>query len=165
MDAKHLPARPSLEQYKKQAKDFVKGFKSADREAIQRTQKFHLHADKFLGSTALKAKFALADAQLIIAREHGFESWPRFAKHIQSLTREVSFGSVDAALTAFIEAACVPLNASHGSGTLEDAEAIRAANPESGNKCLCGRDSWRRRGSASFSCARHAKRYGERRSA
>src|SRR5205823_2892040 len=28
--------------------------------------------------------------QLVIAREHGFESWPRFAKHIQALTRQDS---------------------------------------------------------------------------
>src|SRR3984885_6793810 len=130
MDAKHLPARPSLEQYKKQAKDFVKNFKSADPKAIQRIRDCHPHADSFLNAAALKAKFALADAQLIIAREHGFESWPRFAKHIQSLTRRVSFDSLETAVAAFIEAACVPVNASHGSGTLEDAEAVRATNPE-----------------------------------
>jgi ankyrin repeat protein len=33
-------------------------------------------------------------------------------------------------LTAFIEAACVPLTGGHGSGTLERAEAILAAHPE-----------------------------------
>jgi hypothetical protein len=33
---------------------------------------------------------ALADAQLVIAREHGFESWPKFVKHIEALTREKS---------------------------------------------------------------------------
>lgn len=33
-------------------------------------------------------------------------------------------------LTAFIEAACVPLSGGHGSGTLERAEAILAAHPE-----------------------------------
>ena len=130
MEARHLPARPSLEHYKKQAKDFVKNFKSADLDAIQRTRNSHPHADNFLNSASLKAKFALADAQLIIAREHGSESWPRFAKHIQSLTRRVSFESLETAVAALIEAACVPVNASHGSGTLEDAEAIRAANPE-----------------------------------
>lgn len=29
----------------------------------------------------------LADAQLIVAREHGFESWPKFKKHLQSVWR------------------------------------------------------------------------------
>jgi ankyrin repeat protein len=37
-------------------------------------------------------------------------------------------GSED--LDAFIEAACVPLNAGHGDGTLEEAEAFLAAHPE-----------------------------------
>jgi ankyrin repeat protein len=32
--------------------------------------------------------------------------------------------------SAFLEAACVPLNAGHASGTLEEAEALRAANPD-----------------------------------
>jgi len=45
MDAKPLPARPSLEQYKKQAKELVRAFraeqslKSSDSQAIQRKVK------------------------------------------------------------------------------------------------------------------------------
>ena len=83
-DLTPLPARPSLEQYKKQAKDFVKLARSGDSEIIHRVQKYHPRAG------SLNAKFALADAQLVIAREHGFESWTRFAKHIEGLTRENS---------------------------------------------------------------------------
>ena len=30
-------------------------------------------------------KLKLADAQLVIAREHGFESWPRFSAHLLTL--------------------------------------------------------------------------------
>src|SRR5260370_18627908 len=83
-DLTPLPARPSLEQYKKQAKEFVKLGKSGDAEIVQRVKKYHPHP----GSPS--AKFALADAQLVIAREHGFESWPKFVKHIEALTRENS---------------------------------------------------------------------------
>ena len=36
------------------------------------------------------AGFALADAQLVIAREHGFESWPKFSKHVEALARASS---------------------------------------------------------------------------
>src|SRR5260370_42579939 len=79
-----LPARPGLEQYKKQAKEFVKLGKSGDAEIVQRVKKYHPHP----GSPS--AKFALADAQLVIAREHGFESWPKFVKHIEALPRENS---------------------------------------------------------------------------
>jgi ankyrin repeat protein len=130
MDSKNkeLPARPSLEQYKKQAKDLVKAYKSEDSEAIQRVRKSHPHADKLLNSKILKAKFALADAQLIIARENACDSWPKFARHIEALVEKSAESSNDP-LAAFIEAASVPLD-NHGSGTLERAEAIRAAHPE-----------------------------------
>jgi len=93
MDAKELPARPSLEQYKKQAKDLAKDFKafcareSGDSETVQRVKKYHLRSAELPDSQIASAKFALADAQLVIAREHGFESWPKFAKHIEALTR------------------------------------------------------------------------------
>jgi ankyrin repeat protein len=130
MDSKNreLPARPSLDQYKKQAKDLVKAYKSGDSEAIQQVRKSHPHASKLLDSKILKAKLALADAQLIIAREHGFESWPKFARQIETLIEKSNRSFLDP-LSAFIEAASVPLDA-HSSGTLERAETIRAAHPE-----------------------------------
>jgi ankyrin repeat protein len=128
MDAKEQPARPSLEQYKKQAKDLVKAFKSADPGAIQRIQKFHPRSEKMLGSV-LKSRFALADAQLILAREYGFESWPKFAKHVKTLSRARAVAHPGDSLAQFIEAGCVPLN-NHTSGSLEHAEAILAAHPE-----------------------------------
>jgi ankyrin repeat protein len=135
MDAQELPARPSLEQYKKQAKDLVKVFKalrtrkSGDPEAIQRVKKHHPRLAKLPDSEVTSAKFALADAQLVIAREHGFENWPKFAKHIEALTGERSVASLDDPRSAFIEAACVPRDSGHASGTLELAEAILAAHP------------------------------------
>src|ERR1700722_13803707 len=107
MDANELPAHPNLEQYKKQAKDLVKAFKSADPDAIQRVKELHPHSAKILGSV-LRAKFALADAQLILAREHGFESWPKLAKHIEAAVR--SGATSRDPLEEFIEAACLPLD-------------------------------------------------------
>lgn len=79
MDAKELSARPSLEQYRKQAKELVKSFDSAAPEALRRVR--HNHREP---------QFALADAQFVIAREHGFESWPKFAKHVQALAQKSS---------------------------------------------------------------------------
>jgi ankyrin repeat protein len=136
MDAKELPARPNLEQYKKQAKDLVKVFKffqargSGGPEAIQRVKKYHQGFAKLTDSEVASSRFALSDAQLVIAREHGFESWPKFAKQIEALAREQSVASLGNPLSAFIEAACVPRDAGHASGTLEQAEAILAAYPE-----------------------------------
>ncbi len=89
-DLTPLPARPSLEQYKKQAKDFVKLGKSGNAEVFRRVKKYHPQPAQLLDSENLSANFALADAQLVIAREYGFDSWPKFAKHIEGLSRENS---------------------------------------------------------------------------
>src|SRR4051812_40119386 len=94
MDTKELPARPNLEQYKKQAKDLLKNANSGDGEGLQltlqRIKKDHPRFGRLADLALQGAKLALADAQLVIAREHGFESWPKFAKHIEALTRQNS---------------------------------------------------------------------------
>jgi hypothetical protein len=62
MATKQLADRPNLEQYKKQAKDLVKRRKAGDPSST----------------------ITLAEAQFTIAREHGFDSWPKFAQHVNS---------------------------------------------------------------------------------
>lgn len=141
MDSKFLPARPSLEQYKKQAKELVKHFRAAQSRkstdsqanlssAMQRVKERHPRFANLSDTEITGARFALADAQFVIAREHGFESWPKFAKHIESLAHASFAASVSDPVAAFLEAACIPRDASHTSGTLERAAAILAAHPE-----------------------------------
>jgi Lon protease-like protein len=61
-----LPARPSLEHLKTQAKDLLSAAKTGDSAALAR----------FAASLArVPSNLALHDAQSVIAREHGFESW------------------------------------------------------------------------------------------
>jgi ankyrin repeat protein len=88
MDAKQLPARPSLEQYRKQAKELFKACRLP--EAVHRIKRFHPRLAKLAEAEIADAKFSLTDAQCVIAREHAFESWPRFVKHIQELVRSDS---------------------------------------------------------------------------
>src|SRR6476469_7390386 len=121
MDRKPLPAHPSLEQYKKQAKEFLKAYRSADVETIRRVKRNHPRFEKLAEPGFDISNFALADAQLVIAREHGFESWPKFVKRIEVINSEAAARANP--LAAFIEAAI-------WHGTLEAAEAILAAHPE-----------------------------------
>ena len=60
MSARELPARPNLEQYKKQAKDLLKSWKRVEPAEARK----------------------LADAQFDIAREHGFPTWKAFTDEI-----------------------------------------------------------------------------------
>jgi ankyrin repeat protein len=90
MDAKELPTRRSLAQYRKQAKELLKARKTGDPDAIERIKRHHHHSSKPNDPGILSGKFVLADAQFVIAREHAFDSWPKFVKHIEALTHEKS---------------------------------------------------------------------------
>jgi ankyrin repeat protein len=121
MEPKPLPTRPSLEQYKKQAKELLKAYRSADPESIRRAARNHPRFEKLAEPEFDISKFAFADAQLVIAREHGFESWPKFSKQIEVINSQMAAQSDP--LAAFIEAAI-------WHGTLDAATAILAAHPE-----------------------------------
>jgi hypothetical protein len=83
MPARRLPDRPNLTQYKKQAKEFVKAIRSADADVLARVRAYHPRFDDVTESDARLTAFALADAQFVIAREHGIESWPKFVQEIE----------------------------------------------------------------------------------
>ena len=111
-DALPLPARPNLDHYKKRAKDLVKAANSPDHAALNHFVRTWL--DSLLHSTNLiitpqlpvsldrwtdelssflrteqqsEKPFTLARAQFLIARIHGFESWPKFARHLENVSR------------------------------------------------------------------------------
>jgi hypothetical protein len=77
MSDRVLPARPDLHHYKKEAKVLLGACRNANLTALDRLRRHHPRSPE-------AASLKLADAQLVIAREHDFESWPKFAKHIQS---------------------------------------------------------------------------------
>lgn len=97
MPSRDLPIHPSLEQYRKQAKELLKACRSGDSEALKRIRE---HSGLFSHKSAAVSvrSFKLSDAQFVIAREHGFENWRKFSDHIQSVTAtdRSAEGSVDA---------------------------------------------------------------------
>src|SRR5688572_23356299 len=118
MPARDLPARPNLDQYKKQAKELLAACRSGDAAALERVA-VHRRV----------SRLTLADAQFVLAREHGFDSWPKFSRHIEQLVLARALALITNPVEAFIEAACAPRNG-HRSGTLEQAELIRQRYPE-----------------------------------
>ncbi len=76
---KYLPARPSLTHLKHQAKDLLKNFRAGTQAAILRFQEHHPD------STDRNA-ITLSDAQLVVAREYRFASWPKLKRHVELLT-------------------------------------------------------------------------------
>jgi hypothetical protein len=80
-----LPARPSLAQLHKQAKDLLRLHRSGDPAAITR----------FDSSGRPAGTPILADAQFVIAREYGFDTWAKLKSHVESLNPP-SFDHYDA---------------------------------------------------------------------
>lgn len=81
-----LPPNPRLEQCRKQAKELVKAHRADDPEAVARIKQ---HLPQLSGATESQirsADFRLSDAQLIIAREYGFPSWPKLKRYIESVS-------------------------------------------------------------------------------
>ncbi len=72
-----LPARPSLEHLRGQAKSLLADFKRGDRTA---TKAFTDHLPN-----ARDKAFKLADAQSVVARQHGFASWKALTRHVELL--------------------------------------------------------------------------------
>jgi ankyrin repeat protein len=99
MDITPLPFRAGLGQYKKQAADLVKAYRSGDPKALRCIRQLHPRLRGRAGtndrndvtdSEIRRAKLMLADAQAVIARWYGFESWPKLAKHVAALSRKDS---------------------------------------------------------------------------
>ncbi|HKT45949.1 MAG TPA: ankyrin repeat domain-containing protein [Candidatus Acidoferrales bacterium] len=130
-DALALPARPNLERYKKLAKELREVCRSpaphaavdwisrwseglAERQGVKLTaeerERLRREAERIEASwrkTTRKppgAGCTLSEAQFLMARAHGFSSWPIFAKHVEGLAmRNSGAAKFEAAVEAIVE--------------------------------------------------------------
>jgi uncharacterized protein len=82
-----LPARPDLGQLRNQAKDLLRAARDGDGEAIARIR-------------TVSDQLILAAAQLSVAREYGFASWPKLKREVER--REILDDRDLARLTALL---------------------------------------------------------------
>jgi ankyrin repeat protein len=73
-----LPAKPNLNQLKKQAKDLLKAFRAGDPAAL--TEVLAHYRD------AVPESFELSDAQLALGRAYGFDSWAKLKAFVDGVT-------------------------------------------------------------------------------
>jgi ankyrin repeat protein len=110
MDVIPLPPRPSVEQYRKRAKELAKAWKSDDDNAVKAWASNWLHTivrlraeppSEFVLHSLERAverfteylhwkksdqgSATLADAQFVLARAHGFENWATFVTHVETV--------------------------------------------------------------------------------
>ncbi len=84
MPVKRLPSHPNLDHLKYQAKDLLREHSARLPEAAQRVREFHPRFSRLPDAGIFSATISLGDAQLTIAREHGFLTWARLKRHIQA---------------------------------------------------------------------------------
>lgn len=116
-----LPSSPSIEQYKKLAKDLVTACRAGTREIAQwadrwmarlldgSTQRHINQAAAEIEEFATRAlqrpdrQCVLADAQFVLARSHGFTSWAAFIAHLEALEHaETDAAAFEAAADAIV---------------------------------------------------------------
>lgn len=114
--ASHLPVRPSLEQLQKRAKELLRKHRAGESAALERLQV----ASPRPGDSGRTLEATLADAQFVIAREHGFESWAKLKHYIEALP---------ALRTEEYERLAQELAVAH---TSADAKAVREVNRKYG---------------------------------
>ncbi|MGB6871142.1 MAG: ankyrin repeat domain-containing protein [Acidobacteriaceae bacterium] len=127
-----IPARPSLEQYKKQAKDLLRACSARNLDALDRIRRWHPRFRKAADDRI--AAIVLADAQLVLAHEHGFPSWPKFAAHLETVNtlralEDPSGAGLPDPESLFLQFASVPRHGWHASGTLDQANLILSRYP------------------------------------
>lgn len=76
-----LPPHASLDHLKHQAKDLLRGLRANDPDAKGRAL---AHLPRHRRNEAPR----LSDAQLIVAREYGYVSWPRLKEHLEALAAD-----------------------------------------------------------------------------
>lgn len=125
--AKTLPSRPNLDHLRKQAKTLLDDLRAGRAPAIEAFTR-HLPDAKRMKPAAIRAAgFRLADAQLVIARQSGFASWPglsRHVEHLRALEGEWRFERLEA------DGSVMPVSMIDGARLLIDGDRFRTESPE-----------------------------------
>jgi ankyrin repeat protein len=78
LPARKLPGRPDLDQLKCQAKELREAFAAGESTAVAEVLAYYRDPDP--------VHFALHEAQLVLARAYGFDSWPKLKARIDGVT-------------------------------------------------------------------------------
>jgi hypothetical protein len=91
MPSRLLPRRPSLAQLKIQANELRRAHREGKPSAAARVVAFHPRMKGQTPEAVLARPLTLADAQLVLAREYGFENWARLKHHAETASRLAAF--------------------------------------------------------------------------
>jgi hypothetical protein len=81
-----LPDRPHIDVPKREAGELLKDWRAGSPEVLDRIRRRHPKFRDADDAAISAGKFLLNDAQLVIAREYGFSSWPELKQRINANT-------------------------------------------------------------------------------
>jgi ankyrin repeat protein len=116
LSIRRMRQHPDLEQLKRQSKELLAAFRAADAAAVNEVTAFY--------DDPQHATFALHDAQLVIARSYGFDSWPKLKAYVDGVT-----------IRRLVEAV--------SNGDIERVRAMLKARPELANMAVSYGDEHR----------------------
>ena len=82
MPPSSLPARPSIEYLRNQAKDLLRAYRSGHPSAITRFRASLSHYSRLTDDDVSRLSLSLGDAQRVVATEYGFQSWLHLRNHV-----------------------------------------------------------------------------------
>src|SRR3984957_12507095 len=116
LSIRRMRQQPDLKQLKRQSKELLADFRAADAAAVNEVTAYY--------DDPQLATFALHDAQLVIARSYGFESWPKLKAYVDGVT-----------IRRLVEAV--------SNGAIERVRAMLKARPELANMAVSYGDEHR----------------------
>src|SRR5215472_3366136 len=92
--SQHPPTRalrdnPDIDQLKRQAKELLEAYRASAAQAVAEVAAYHRTADP--------ETFALHDAEFVLARSYGFESWPKLKAAVDGVTAAKLYDAVQSA--------------------------------------------------------------------
>src|SRR5580692_10482065 len=92
LPTRRLPPHPNLEQLRKQAKELLKLYLAEDPAAVAEVRQFERRPDP--------SSFSRNDAQRVLARAYGYESWPKLkafvdGANVHELAEAVKAGDLE----------------------------------------------------------------------
>lgn len=124
-----MPDRPHLDSFRRQARALQRAARAGDPEALERLARQHAPAPDEAGGPPLSV------AQLVVAREYGFASWPRLTRYLRTVadhgweTRLGAAASADPA-REFCRLACLTYGREDGPERWARARELLADHPD-----------------------------------
>jgi hypothetical protein len=125
-----LPERPDLDSFRRQARSLQRAVRAGDAGALARLS--HHYPG---GAAGDRTGLPLAAAQLVVAREYGFASWPRLRQYLATVAEhgwETGLGAVAVADPAdeFCRLACLTYGREDGPARWAEARRLIAEHPD-----------------------------------